>query len=140
MLRLSRRAAMENRADIAIVGAGIMGLAHAYEAAKRGARVVVFERGLRAAGASVRNFGLIWPIGQTHGRMHELALRSRELWLEVLHEARLPYWAVGSLHLAYRDDEAQVTREFHELGRSLGYDCAWLDADEVLQHSSAVEP
>src|SRR5215475_10047706 len=97
---------MENRADIAIVGAGILGLAHAYTAAKRGLKVVVFERSPRASEASVRNFGMIWPIGQPHGEMHQLALRSRAIWLEVLQDAALPYSAEGSLHLTYRDDEA----------------------------------
>src|SRR5215468_6735140 len=93
----------ENRADLAIVGAGVMGLAHAWAAARRGLRVVVFERGQRAAGASVRNFGLIWPIGQPHGAMYRMALRSRSIWLEVLEDARLPYWPTGSLHLTYRE-------------------------------------
>lgn len=130
---------MENRAEIAIVGAGILGLAHAYAAARRGARVVVFERGLRATGASVRNFGLIWPIGQTHGAMHELSLDSRAYWLEVLEDARLPYWPAGSLHLAYHEDEAVVVREFCERGPDLGYDCAWLPAAEVLKRSCAAQ-
>ena len=131
---------MPNRADIAIVGAGILGLAHAYAAARRGLRVVVFERGQRAAGASIRNFGLIWPIGQPHGAMHQMALRSRAIWLEVLEAAGLPYWPEGSLHLVYRDDEADVVREFIEKSPGLGYDCAWLNASQVLQRSSAVQP
>src|SRR5215471_16174939 len=128
---------MEFQADLAIVGAGIVGLAHAWAAARRGLRVVVFERGQRASGASVRNFGLIWPIGQTHGSMHQLALRSLALWLEVLEDARLPYWPTGSLHLTYREDEAAVAREFAEKGPGLGYDCAWLDARQVMERSPA---
>jgi len=131
---------MEQRVDIAIVGAGILGLAHAYAAAKRGLRVVVFERSLRASGASVRNFGLIWPIGQPHGTMHHVAIRSRAIWLEVLRDARLPYRPEGSFHLAYREDEAAVAREFSELAPALGYECEWLDAAAVLERSSAVRP
>ena len=37
--------------DLAVVGAGIVGLAHAWAAAKRGARVVVIARDLAASGA-----------------------------------------------------------------------------------------
>jgi FAD dependent oxidoreductase TIGR03364 len=131
---------MANRADVAIVGAGILGLAHAWAAARRGLRVVVFERSPRAEGASVRNFGLVWPIGQPHGAMHQLALRSRSIWLEVLEAAHLPYQPDGSLHLVYRADEADVVREFIERGAALGYDCAWLDPPRVTERSSAVQP
>lgn len=130
---------MNNTADVAIVGAGVMGLAHAYAAASRGLRVVVFERGLRASGASVRNFGLIWPIGQPHGRMHQLALRSRARWVEVLEQAKIPYWPQGSLHVVYRDDEAAVAREFSELAAGLGYECSWLNRDQVLSRSHAIK-
>jgi FAD dependent oxidoreductase TIGR03364 len=131
---------MENRADIAIVGAGILGLAHAYSAAKLGLKVVVFERSPRASEASVRNFGMIWPIGQPHGEMHQLALRSRALWLEVLQDASLPYSGEGSLHLAYRDDEAAVAREFADRAPDLGYDCSWLNASETLERAPSVQP
>ncbi len=129
-----------NRADVAIVGAGILGLAHAYMAARRGRTVVVFERTAKAEGASVRNFGMIWPIGQAAGPTHELALRSREIWLEVLDWARLPYLATGSLHVTYRDDEAAVAREFSEIAPAHGYDCRWLPASEALLRSQAVRP
>lgn len=131
---------MKHRADVAVVGAGILGLAHAYEAARRGRSVVVFERNQCASGASVRNFGMIWPVGQPHGLLHQLALPSRAVWLEVLEAAHLPYWPEGSLHVVYREDEAAVAREFAEVAPRLGYQCAWLTADQVLAKSSAVQP
>src|SRR3954451_8993882 len=103
---------MTREYDVAIAGAGILGLAHAYHLARRGLRVVVFERQPRAQGASVRNFGMIWPIGQPSGPLYRLAFRSRELWLEVLAASGLWHRHCGSLHLAYHEDEAQVLREF----------------------------
>lgn len=126
--------------DVAIVGAGIVGLAHAYIAARSGRSVAVFERNPAANGASVRNFGMIWPIGQPAGPLHEMALRSRALWLEVLQQARLPFFGSGSLHVAYRDDEAAVGREFADKACSLGYHCSWLDPQQTLERSQAVRP
>src|ERR1043166_8408070 len=95
-----------------VVGAGILGLAHAYHLARRGLRVVVFERDRQAQGASVRNFGMIWPIGQPLGPLYRRARRSREPWLEVLAASGLWHRSCGSLHLAYHEDEAQVLRGF----------------------------
>ncbi len=51
-------APLPQRADVVIVGGGIMGLALAYELARRGVRdVLVLERGYLNAGASGRNGG-----------------------------------------------------------------------------------
>lgn len=126
------------KTDVAIVGAGIIGLAHAYLAARSGHTVAVFERNPAAIGASIRNFGMIWPIGQPAGALHQMALRSRELWLEVLQQAKLPFSPTGSLHVAYREDEAAVGREFSQQAPKLGYDCTWLNPQETLERSRAV--
>ena len=124
--------------DVAIVGAGILGLAHAYIAARAGKSVVVFEKSSHATGASVRNFGMVWPIGQPAGEMLQIALRSREIWLEILDVSKLCFCNTGSLHLTYRRDEADVAKEFAEIAPSLGYACQWLESSMTLQKSKAV--
>ena len=126
--------------DVAIVGAGIVGLAHAYLAARSGRSVAVFERNPAALGASIRNFGMVRPIGQPAGGLYELALRSREIWLDVLEQANLPYMQAGSLHVAYREDEVAVGKEFSEKADSLGYECAWLTPDQTLARTQAIRP
>lgn len=125
---------------VAIIGAGILGLAHACLAAQRGHTVEVFERSPKASGASIRNFGMIWPIGQPAGEMLEVALRSRQLWQEVLRAATLPCSPTGSLHVVYREDEAAVAHEFSDLAPPLGYQCEWLSPKRVLACSQAVIP
>jgi glycine/D-amino acid oxidase-like deaminating enzyme len=83
---------------------------------------------------------MIWPIGQPAGRMHEMALRSRDPWVEILDAARLPYFPTGSLHVVYRADEAAIAREFCEVAPKLGYACEWLNPADVLARSHAVRP
>jgi FAD dependent oxidoreductase TIGR03364 len=130
---------MSRTTDIAIVGAGIVGLAHALAAAKRGAKVVVFERHPQVVGASIRNFGMVWPIGQPDGVLYHRALKSRQIWLEVSSHAGFHAEQAGSLHLAYRDDEWAVLEEFATT-RGESYHTQLLSAKEVLEKSPAVVP
>ncbi|MEB3355367.1 MAG: TIGR03364 family FAD-dependent oxidoreductase [Synechococcales bacterium] len=127
-----------NSADVAIVGAGIVGLAHALAAAKRGDRVVVFERNPYAVGASIRNFGMIWPIGQPNGRLLGRALRSRTIWQEVAPQAGIHLDSCGSLHLAYRADELAVLEEF--VARRETDTVHLLSATEAVDKSRAIAP
>jgi D-hydroxyproline dehydrogenase subunit beta len=127
------------RYDDAVVGAGILGLAHAYHLARRGRRVIVLERHVRATGASVRNFGMLWPIGQPLGELRQLAQKSVEIWLEVLASAGLWHDWMGSLHLAYRNDEAQVLREFAQQCRERGQEVALWDAAQIASRARGVK-
>ncbi|CAN5281173.1 TIGR03364 family FAD-dependent oxidoreductase [soil metagenome] len=119
----------KNKADIAIIGAGIVGLAHAYAAAKRGLKVVVFERTQKAIGASVRNFGLIWPIGQAPGHSYQRALVSRGIYLDLAPKAGFWLNQNGAIHLAYHPDEFNVLEEFYEKSKELGFDCDFIRSD-----------
>ncbi len=126
------------RYDDAVVGAGIIGLAHAHHLARRGRKVIVFERSPAACGASIRNFGMIWPIGQPEGPMRAMAERSRDIWLDVLGESGIWHDPVGSLHLAYHDDEARVLREFIEQARQAGRSVEWINPRDVAGRAPAV--
>ncbi|MER6125394.1 TIGR03364 family FAD-dependent oxidoreductase [Streptomyces sp. NPDC001795] len=67
---------------VTVVGAGVVGTMHAWQAVERGHKVVQIEREAEARGASLRNFGQIWVSGRAGGEELETALRARELWEE----------------------------------------------------------
>jgi len=99
------------RYDVAIVGAGIAGLSLAWHLNRAGKCVVILEKSTRADGASVRNFGMIWVVGQPAGELQSLAFRSRDLWQEAASEFGFWIRSSGSLTLAYEQVEYQVLRE-----------------------------
>jgi FAD dependent oxidoreductase TIGR03364 len=94
-----------------VIGAGIVGLATARALGARGYQVTVIERSSKAVGASIRNFGMVWPIGQPEGKMYERALSAKSIWKEVLTGAKLWFHEGGSLHMAYHQDELNVVKE-----------------------------
>jgi FAD dependent oxidoreductase TIGR03364 len=128
------------RADVAVVGGGVVGLAFAWEAARRGRSVVLFDRTPVPHGASVRNFGMVWPIGQPPGPDYARALRGRERWLELRDRAGV--WAAecGSLHVAHADDEDAVLREFAAAAPAAGVPCTYLPAADAARRFPAVNP
>jgi len=128
---------MTKKRSAIIIGAGIVGLATARALAIRGYRVTVFERNERVVGASVRNFGMIWPIGQATGPMYERAMLSRSIWKTICTEANIWHNEVGSMHLAYHDDELQVMQEYVEVNRQYR-NCSWFSPAEALEKSPAV--
>jgi len=98
-----------------VVGAGIVGLAVTRALSEKGFDVTVVERSEKVIGASVRNFGMVWPIGQPSGTLYQRAIRSRDIWKEIAEEAGMWYDDCGSMHLAYHDDEWQVLQELEYL-------------------------
>ena len=128
---------MASRSAI-VIGAGIVGLATARALALQGFSVKVFERTDRAVGASIRNFGMIWPIGQTAGKMYDRAVRSRDVWKEIAPRAGFWHECAGSLHLAYEPDEWLVLQELYEVFRKEGRPVRLLDPAAVAAHSGAV--
>jgi len=115
--------------DLAVVGAGILGLATALAAARRGLRVVVIDRDAQANGASVRNFGFVTVTGQERGAMWERARRSREVWREVTAAAGIPIVHSGLWMMVRRAESVAVLEAF--LRTEMGADCRLLSAAEA---------
>jgi FAD dependent oxidoreductase TIGR03364 len=108
-------------ADCVVVGAGIIGLAHALAATRRGLRTVVIDRDAQAVGASIRNFGFITVTGQKQGITWRRAMRSRDVWAEVADQAGIPVLQRGLLVCARRAEALAVLEEF--AGGPMGAGC-----------------
>jgi len=129
----------ESRTDVVVIGAGIVGIACAYEAARLGKRVIVVERDKEARGGSARGFGLLWQTGLASSLL-SVAAESLKAWREVIAEARLWSKQDGGLTIAGTELEAQVLREFAERAPDLGYAVRFLDRAATAQRSPAVIP
>jgi FAD dependent oxidoreductase TIGR03364 len=117
------------RYDLAVVGAGIIGLATALAAVRRGLRVVVVDRDAQANGASVRNFGFITVTGQERGSMWSRARRTRDVWLEVAAAAGVPIVHRGLWMTARRPESVAVLEAF--MGTEMAEGCSMLTPAEA---------
>jgi FAD dependent oxidoreductase TIGR03364 len=115
-------------ADVVVVGAGIVGLAHAVAAVRRGLSVVVVDRDEHPRGASVRNFGHCYVSAQA-GESLELAEAARTRWLELAAEAGFWISECGTLLVVRRPEELAVVDEF---AAASARDAHVLEPDEVL--------
>lgn len=127
---------MMARRSAIIIGAGIVGLAAARALAVRGYKVTVIERTHKAVGASIRNFGMIWPVGQPDGELYERAMLSRSIWKEICDEADIWYEEAGALHVAHATDEWKVLQESAEIFSHRGYQL--LNVEETKKRSASV--
>ncbi len=107
--------------DVIVVGMGIVGLAHALAAAKLGKSVRVIDRQPHAVGASVRNFGFVTITGQERGDFWDLAMRARDIWLEVSAAADIPVIHRGLAMFARRPEASAILEAF--MGTEMGEGC-----------------
>lgn len=121
---------------VLIIGAGVIGLTHAITAREAGHSVMILERDGRALGASIRNFGTLWPIGCAFGPERDQALYGVRRWKEIAAAAGIWHSAKGSLSLAFRDEAWSVLNEF--VGASSDFEL--LDAAEVARRYPAANP
>jgi D-hydroxyproline dehydrogenase subunit beta len=122
--------------DLAVIGGGVLGLAHALAAARAGKRVVVIEKDARANGASIRNFGFITVTGQERGDSWRLARRTRDVWAQIAPKAGIHIEQQG-LYLTARSPEAIAVIEAF-LATEMGEGCALITAESFRQSTDGI--
>lgn len=122
--------------DVAVVGAGIVGLAHALAAVRLGKRVVVIDRDAHANGASIRNFGFVTVTGQQAGDCWRRAMRSRDIWAEVAPQAGIAVEQRGACIVARRPEAKDVLAAF--LQTDMGRDCRLITPAQAAEHVPAL--
>jgi len=124
--------------DVAIVGAGIVGLAHALAASRLGLSVIVLDRDAQANGASVRNFGFVTVTGQEQGAVWRRARRSRDVWAEIAGPAGIAIEQRGLLMVAQRPEAATLLEAFMHSETAEG--CIWLDRAVAIERLGPIAP
>jgi glycine oxidase len=123
--------------DAVIIGGGIVGLACAWRAVLRGARVAVIDKARLASGATHVAAGMLAPVGELafgEPELLRLNLAAAELYPDFIAELdravdrdmASAYARCGALHVALDRDEAAQLRRVHDLQRSLGLEAEWL--------------
>lgn len=117
------------RADVVIVGAGVVGAATAYFAALAGLSVIVVERGSIASGTSSRCEGNVLVSDKEVGPELELSLYSQRVWREDLAEyANLwEFESKGGLVVARSESSMRALAELVAHQRTLGIRADMID-------------
>ncbi len=125
---------------VIVVGGGVLGSMHAWQALAAGDSVLQLERDVEAVSASVRNFGLVWVSGRRDGAELDLALRARELWEEISrHASGIGFRPHGSLTVA-RDTSELAVMEIYAAGQgAVDRDTRLVDVEEMRRINSAVK-
>jgi glycine oxidase len=135
--------------DVVMVGAGVVGLAAAWRARRRGLGVLVVERDRAGGGASGVAAGMLAPVSEAdfgEDRAIALNLAGLERWpafeAELSERSGLDtgYRRSGALVVAADRDDAEALRRLAGLQRSLGLEARWLSGRECRRLEPGLSP
>ena len=125
---------MADSFDVIVVGAGIAGTASAYHLAKRGARVLVLEKGEVAGEQSSRNWGFVRQQGRDPAEI-PLMMESNRIWRGLERELNADLeWIEGGNLITFADErEKRGWERWVETARGFGLESRLLDRAELDQ-------
>jgi glycine oxidase len=136
------------RADVVVVGAGLIGSAVAWRLAQAGLRVVLLDRGEPGQEASWAGAGLLQPEAgrEASPELLRLWLESLAMYDDFIRELReatsadVEFRRCGRLVLALDAAEEAALHQRAEAQRAAGIPCEWLTSAEVRRREPAVTP
>ncbi|MFI9150121.1 NAD(P)/FAD-dependent oxidoreductase [Streptomyces sp. NPDC053367] len=129
-------------ADLIVVGAGVVGAACAFYAARAGLSVTVVDRGPVAGGTTGAGEGNLLVSDKEPGPELELALHSSRLWRELagLLPPAVEYEPKGGLVVADADKGLAALREFTDRQRAAGVVAEDVPADRLAELEPHLAP
>lgn len=121
-------------AQVAVIGAGVVGCAVAHACARRGISAVLLEAAQAlATGASATNSGILHTGFDSHpGELEtQLILRAAQLREQLLAELGLPVWRCGAMLIARSEEDLQAVARLAQNARENGVE-AYVQEDGSL--------
>ncbi|WP_328301351.1 FAD-binding oxidoreductase [Streptomyces sp. NBC_00435] len=128
--------------DVVIIGAGVVGAACAYYAARAGLRAAVVDRGPVAGGTTGAGEGNLLVSDKEAGPELDLALLSARLWRELARDLprEIEYEAKGGLVVAADEATVKALRGFADGQRSAGVDAVEVGPGELRELEPHLAP
>lgn len=140
---------MRDKFDAIVVGAGAIGLAIAWRAARLGLSILVVERAAHpGAGASGVAAGMLAPVTEAEfgaNSLLQLNLESARRYPAFLEELadtagqKIPI-SKGTMFVALDRDQLEALRRLYEFQESLGLQVQWLDHEATRKKEPALHP
>lgn len=146
---MNARGPLSPSPTVAIIGAGVIGLAIAWRLAQRGAKVTVFDKGAAGSGASHAAAGMLAAHLEAEPREENLVALNRAsqaLWPAFAQElgaaSGLPVdlRSEGTLLLALTGDDQSRLKHVLSFQKSLGLPLEWLTTAEVRRREPHLTP
>ena len=125
---------MKTRAEVVIIGGGIIGCATAYYLAKMGIEVIVLEGSDHIGnGGSSRNGGGVRQSGRDVRELPLVMYGIRNLWPTLSEELEVDceYHQDGNLRLGKTEKHREILTRLADSARNVGLDVRMIDGDEV---------
>jgi glycine/D-amino acid oxidase-like deaminating enzyme len=123
---------MAERADVAVIGGGIVGTAAAFYLAKRGLKATLFEKGRIAGEQSSRNWGFVRQQGRDPAEI-PLMMASNRIWRDLEREldADLEWTQAGNLVVAETPEKLALFEGWLDVARQHQLDSRLVTKAEV---------
>jgi glycine oxidase len=146
---MSARGLRSPSPTVAVIGAGVIGLAIAWRLAQLGAKVSVFDKGAAGSGASHAAAGMLAAHLEAEPREEKLVALNRasqNLWpafaaeLEAVSAIAVDLRTEGTLLLALTGDDQSRLKHVLAFQQSLGLPLEWLTTTEVRRREPHLTP